>query len=64
MKKAGILYAVAVVLGFAAGSIQTRAQGQTPPDFSKVEIKTTKLANKFYTLEGLGGLKPALCWAQ
>jgi len=29
-----------------------RAQGQ---DFSKVQIKTTKLANNFYTLEGQGG---------
>lgn len=26
-----------------------------PPDFSKVEIKTTRLADDFYTLEGLGG---------
>jgi cyclase len=25
------------------------------PDFSKVEIKTTRLADDFYTLEGLGG---------
>ena len=25
------------------------------PDFSKVEIKTTKLANNFYTLDGQGG---------
>src|SRR6266850_253402 len=28
---------------------------QTPPDFSKVEIKTTKIADNFYTLEGQGG---------
>lgn len=28
---------------------------QAPPDFSKVEIKTTKLADNFYTLEGQGG---------
>jgi len=28
---------------------------QNAPDFSKVEIKTTKLANNFYTLEGQGG---------
>ncbi len=26
-----------------------------PPDFSKVEIKTTKISNNFYTLEGQGG---------
>ena len=31
----------------------TRAQGQQ--DFSKVQIKTTKLANNFYTLDGQGG---------
>jgi glyoxylase-like metal-dependent hydrolase (beta-lactamase superfamily II) len=28
---------------------------QQPPDFSKVEIKTTRLAPDFYTLEGQGG---------
>ena len=28
---------------------------QAPPDFSKVEIKTTKLADNFYMLEGQGG---------
>ena len=28
---------------------------QAPPDFSKVEIKTTKLTDNFYTLEGQGG---------
>jgi glyoxylase-like metal-dependent hydrolase (beta-lactamase superfamily II) len=45
------------------------AQGQTgaapaaaPPaqDFSKVEIKTTKITNNFYTLEGSGGTIGAL----
>ncbi len=30
-------------------------EAQNAPDFSKVEIKTTKLANNFYTLEGQGG---------
>ncbi|OFV95272.1 MAG: hypothetical protein A3H28_03875 [Acidobacteria bacterium RIFCSPLOWO2_02_FULL_61_28] len=39
--------AVAVLAVFAS------AQGQ--PDFSKVEIKTTKISNNFYTLEGQGG---------
>jgi cyclase len=28
------------------------------PDFSKVEIKTTRLTDDFYTLEGLGGTRP------
>jgi cyclase len=31
------------------------AAAPAPPDFSKVEIKTTKLAGNFYTLEGQGG---------
>jgi cyclase len=29
------------------------------PDFSEVEIKTTRLADDFYTLEGLGGTRQA-----
>jgi glyoxylase-like metal-dependent hydrolase (beta-lactamase superfamily II) len=45
-----------------ASAVTTEAQ-QPPggierapvPDFSKVEIKTTRLADDFYTLEGLGG---------
>ena len=43
----------------AAASLHAQAQPPTPPpappDFSKVEIKTTKLANNLYTLEGQGG---------
>jgi cyclase len=34
-------------------TVSTYAQAQ--PDFSKVEIKTTKVADNFYTLEGQGG---------
>src|SRR5882672_1082050 len=30
-------------------------RAQAPPDFSKVEIKTTKLTENFYVLEGQGG---------
>jgi cyclase len=33
----------------------TAAAQQQPPDFSKVEIKTTRVAPDFYTLEGQGG---------
>jgi glyoxylase-like metal-dependent hydrolase (beta-lactamase superfamily II) len=44
------MLALVAVLALAAYS---RAQGQ--PDFSKVEIKTTKLADNFYTLDGQGG---------
>ena len=37
----------------AATAAFAQAQGQ--PDFSKVEIKSTKLADNFYTLDGQGG---------
>jgi glyoxylase-like metal-dependent hydrolase (beta-lactamase superfamily II) len=50
----GILVAAAL----AVASIQAQSQPPAPPaqpDFSKVEIKTTKLASNFYTLEGQGG---------
>ncbi|MBV8902617.1 MAG: MBL fold metallo-hydrolase, partial [Acidobacteriia bacterium] len=46
------LYAAALALG-TLGALTAYAQGQ--PDFSKVEIKTTKLSNNFSTLEGQGG---------
>jgi len=36
------------------------AAAPAPPDFSKVEIKTTKISNNFYTLEGQGGTIGAL----
>jgi cyclase len=43
-------------------AVSAKAQGQAapapaaaPPDFSKVEIKTTQIAPNFYTLEGQGG---------
>ncbi len=45
---ASLPFAVALLAPLAL-----HAQG--PPDFSKVEIKTTKLADNFYTLEGQGG---------
>ncbi len=52
-----VLAALAVMA--ASASAQTPA-GQAPaapapPDFSKVEIKTTKIATNFYELEGQGG---------
>ena len=55
MKTATVVFASAMLISLTWGAAPARAQGQTPPDFSKVEIKTTKLANNFYTLEGLGG---------
>jgi len=45
--------AALVVVAVLAMASYSRSQGQ--PDFSKVEIKTTKLADNFYTLEGQGG---------
>ncbi len=41
--------AIALALSCAA------SLAQTPPDFGKVEIKTTQLAPDFWTLEGQGG---------
>jgi len=38
----------------------TYGVAQNAPDFSKVEIKTTKMTDKFYTLEGQGGTIGAL----
>jgi cyclase len=44
-------------LAAAIGALAAAAsQAQQPaPDFAKVEIKTTQIADNFYTLEGLGG---------
>ena len=44
----------------AAAAMATSALAQNQADFSKVEIKTTKLSDKFYTLEGQGGTIGAL----
>jgi len=46
-------YTALIAASVLAFSAYSRSQGQ--PDFSKVEIKTTKLADNFYTLEGQGG---------
>lgn len=40
----------------ALAAIAVAAQAQGQPDFSKVEIKTTKISSNFYTLEGQGGV--------
>jgi len=48
--------ATAVGYFFAAAALAVSVYAQAPqPDFSKVEIKTTKVTNNFYTLEGQGG---------
>jgi glyoxylase-like metal-dependent hydrolase (beta-lactamase superfamily II) len=46
------LAALVLALGLQA---PTPAPAAQPPDFSKVEIKTTKLSPNFYVLEGQGG---------
>jgi len=43
-----------LLVAIAVTAITAYAQNQ--PDFSKVEIKTTKITDKFYTLEGQGGM--------
>jgi glyoxylase-like metal-dependent hydrolase (beta-lactamase superfamily II) len=48
-------FAGAILTGAAlTGAAPAQAQGG-PPDFSKVEIATAKLADNFYVLEGRGG---------
>jgi len=44
--------ATAVVLGVIAAAVIAHAQ---PPDMSRVQIKTNKIAGNFYTLDGQGG---------
>jgi glyoxylase-like metal-dependent hydrolase (beta-lactamase superfamily II) len=46
---------VAVVLTAHGQTGAAPAAAPAPPDFSKVEIKTTKITNNFYTLDGQGG---------
>src|SRR3954469_6976674 len=45
----------AVVAGAVALQNPPAPAAAQPPDFSKVEIKTTKLTPNFYVLEGQGG---------
>jgi len=44
------------LFAYCFAALATAVYAQAPqPDFSKVEIKTTKISNNFYTLEGQGG---------
>ena len=44
------------LFAYAFAVLATTVYAQAPqPDFSKVEIKTTKISNNFYTLDGQGG---------
>jgi cyclase len=58
MKITGIKTSLVVLAGLFGMAALTYAQA--PPDFSKVEIKTTKITDNFYTLEGQGGMIGAL----
>src|ERR1044072_2519440 len=55
MKTKALLVAALLLLASSAIALAQNAQ-----DFSKVEIKTTKITDKFYTLEGQGGTIGAL----
>jgi glyoxylase-like metal-dependent hydrolase (beta-lactamase superfamily II) len=46
----------ALLIPAALAWLAAAASAQAPPDFSKVEIKTTKVGSNFYTLEGQGGM--------
>jgi cyclase len=59
-RAAAVPAALLLVSLFAAAT--ARAQGA--PDFSKIEIKTTKVADNFYTLEGTGGMIGVLAGPQ
>ena len=63
MHRIGATAALALVLGIGTARAQAPPPPQPPAaapapqqDFSKVEIKTTKLSGNFYTLEGSGGM--------
>jgi cyclase len=51
---------IKVLFATAALLVAVSALAQNQQDFSKVEIKTTKISDKFYTLEGQGGMIGAL----
>src|SRR5262245_15839613 len=53
MNMSSIVRAVATAAVALFGASIAYAQGQQ--DFSQVQIKTNKLANNFYTLDGQGG---------
>jgi cyclase len=54
MSSKAIRFPSVALAALAALAVCAIAQ-QPQPDFSKVEIKTTKISNNFYTLEGQGG---------
>ena len=55
MRTAAIRFSKAALAVVAASAIAAIGQGQGQPDYSKVEIKTNKVTDNFYTLDGQGG---------
>ena len=52
MRKTAIQISLVVLAALAILAVSANAQA---PDFSKVQIKTNKISNNFYTLDGQGG---------
>ena len=55
MRTTAIRFSNATLAVVGAIAISAIGQGQGQQDFSKVEIKTNKVTNNFYTLDGQGG---------
>src|SRR5262245_43646149 len=55
MKITTKLAAFAATAGLSCALVGAPVRAQPPQDFSQVQIKTTKLTDNFYTLEGQGG---------
>lgn len=54
MRAPAVRFTLFVLVALALFTVCLNAQA--PPDFSKVEIKTTKVGSNLYTLEGQGGM--------
>ena len=54
MRAPSVRFTLFVLVALALFTVCLNAQA--PPDFSKVEIKTTKVGSNLYTLEGQGGM--------
>ena len=54
MSKAKIAIPTTLILAAALAAVAVTASAQQ--DFSKIEVKTTKVTDNFYTLEGAGGM--------
>src|SRR6266478_806899 len=52
MRRTAIRFSFVILAALAIMAVFANAQA---PDFSKVQIKTNKISNNFYTLDGQGG---------